>query len=86
MTTSIIEEVIKPTLCKHCDVSYPTTKDFFYMDRGRLSTHICKECKKIKSKDIQKNKDIRVRDRRQYFKDRRLKIKLEKEALNRTEN
>ena len=80
MTNSNIEEVIKPTLCKHCDVLYPTTKEFFYTDNKKLSTHICKECKKIKSRNI-KSKDIRIRDRRQYFKDRRLKLKLEKEAL-----
>ena len=83
MTNSNIEEVIKPTLCKHCDILYPTTKEFFYMDRGRLATHICKECK---SKESEKYREVRVRDRRQYFKDRRLKIKLEKDTLIKAEN
>lgn len=82
MTTIKTEEIVKHTLCKHCNISYPTTKEFFYTKNNKLALDICKDCKKINSKFYEKTRELRVRsDRKEYFKERRLKIKLEKEAL-----
>ena len=79
MTTQLIKQEMKDVLCKHCNICYPSTKEFFYTKYKKLVLDKCKECKKVTSKIYEKTRSPRIRtDRRQYFKDRRLKIKLAK--------
>ena len=73
------KEQMKDVLCKHCDVSYPATKEFFYTGYGKLRLSICKECQKERSKLHEKNR--KPRDRREGYKAYNLKRKLAKEAL-----
>ena len=73
------KQEIKDVLCKHCDVSYSATKEFFYTGYGKLRLSICKECQKEKSKLHEKNR--KPRDRREELKAYNLKRKLAKEAL-----
>ena len=76
-------EQVKAVLCKHCDVSYPATKDNFYTSYGKLQVSICKECKKEQSKENRKDKIPKKRERkvymREYQRSYRLKKKLEKQ-------
>ncbi len=68
---------MKDVLCKHCNILYAPIKEFFYNKNGKLAFDKCKECKKADSKYYEQFRKPRVKlDRKQYFKDRRLKIKL----------
>ena len=40
--------------CNKCDEVFPCTTDFFYTTKGKLKTSICKECKKIQSREYRK--------------------------------
>ena len=71
---------VKYTLC--------TTKEFFSTKNDKIALDKCKECKKhnmINYRKLNPQKpriDERLKgERNNYFKERRLKIKLEKEAL-----
>ncbi len=83
--------------CNKCDKVFPSTTEFFYTSKGKLKTNICKECKKIQSREYAKSyipKKPRVykprktkqiwgdriekrtyQDRKEYFKEYRLKKK-----------
>ncbi len=78
MTTTSKDKAI---LCKHCNISYPATKDHFYTCYGKLQLNICKECKKTKSRVSEKIRKHRDRKKymREYHRKYRLKKKLEKE-------
>lgn len=83
MTTT--QEEPKAQLCKYCYVSYEATKENFYTCKGKLRLDICKECKKERSRQNEKNR--KPRDRREYNKSRYLKKKLEKQkALEASKN
>lgn len=70
------------SLCRHCNVSYPKTKEYFYTCRGRLECSRCKECKKKYFRGNRKP-DTRInrkpRDRKEYMKQYKLKRNLKKE-------
>ena len=70
---------IKNVLCKHCDNEYSSTKDNFYTCNGKLKLDICKDCKKKRSKENEKNR--KPKDRRESNKAYYLKTKLKKQAL-----
>ena len=83
-----LKETLKATRCKHCDVSYPTTKEYFYTSYGKLKLNMCKECKKAQSRKYEKNRDrkgrVQVRDKEKkkaYNKMYRERKKAEKEKL-----
>ena len=67
---------MKAVYCKYCDVSYPATSINFYNCKGKLQLSICKECKKERSRENEKNRKPRIRDRRAYSKAYYLKKKL----------
>ena len=73
------KQEIKDVVCKHCGVSYPATKEFFYTSYERLKLSICKECKKKVSKLHEKNR--KPRNRIEEYRAYNLKRKLIKEAL-----
>ena len=73
------KQEIKDVLCKHCDVSQPATKEFFYTVYGKLRSSICKEFQKETNKLHEKNR--KPRDRREELKAYNLIRKLAKEAL-----
>ena len=88
-------EQVKVVLCKHCDLSYPATKDNFYTSYGKLKLDICKECKKERSRQNEKTR--KPRDRKEYMRNRkkymreyqrkyRLKKKLEKLEASKNSN
>ena len=81
-------EQVKAVLCKHCDVSYPATKDNFYTSYGKLKLDICKECKKERSRQNEKNRKPRDRKEytREYQRKYRLKKKLEKLEASKNSN
>ena len=81
-------EQVKAVLCKHCDVSYPATKDNFYTSYGKLKLDICKECKKERSRQNEKNRMPRDRKEytREYQRKYRLKKKLEKLESSKNSN
>lgn len=82
MTTQLMKQELKDVLCKHCNIIYPPIKEFFYTKNSKLALDKCKECKKATSKIYEKTRSPRIKtDRRQYFKDRRLKIKLAKVVI-----
>ena len=66
----------KASYCRHCDISYPSTADHFYTCKGKLKLDICKECKKERSRENEKNRKPRIRDRKAYYKAYYLKKKL----------
>jgi len=72
----------KAVYCKHCEVSYPATTDNFYTCKGKLQLYACKDCRKEISRENEKNRKPRIRDRRAYMKEYNLKKKLEKQQLN----
>ena len=41
--------------CNKCDEVFPCTTEFFYSCKGKLKTSICKECKKIQSREYAKS-------------------------------
>ena len=41
--------------CNKCEECFPSTPEFFYTSNGKLKTSICKECKKIQSREYAKN-------------------------------
>ena len=69
-------EQVKAVLCKHCDVSYPATKDNFYTSYGKLKLDICKECKKERSRQNEKNR--KHKDRKEYMREYHRKYRLKK--------
>ena len=73
------KQEVKDVLCKHCNITYPATKEFFYTVYGKLRLNICKECQKEQSKLHEKNR--KPRDRKECYKAYNLKRKLAKEAL-----
>lgn len=73
------KQEIKDVVCKHCGVSYPATKEFFYTSYERLKLSICKECKKKVSKLHEKNR--KPRNRIEEYRAYNLKRKLINEAL-----
>ena len=74
-----MEEQVKSVLCKHCNISYPATKDNFYTCKSKLKFDICKNCKKERSRLNEKNR--KPRDRREYTKMYYARKKLQKQAL-----
>ena len=82
------EEQSKSSLCRHCNVSYPKTKEYFYTCKGKLQLHICKECKKERSRANEKNRKPRDRRdyKREYQRKYRLKKKLEKLEASKNSN
>lgn len=40
--------------CQKCEEVFPCTTEFFYTCKGKLKLNICKECKKIQSREYAK--------------------------------
>jgi len=77
-----LKETPMATLCKKCNVSYPTTKEHFYSRHGKLQLYACKDCRKKQSRVSGKSRN--KQNKKIYNKLYYQRRKAEKEKLKTT--